>query len=407
MSYFSFFRSNWAMLSFGMLMTGFSAFGQTYFIALFNGALQQEFSLSAGEIGSWYGIATLTSGFCLIWLGPFVDKARLPIVTSVVVVALAISCMSMALLPQVGLLVIVYFFLRLSGQGFMSHVSLTTLGKRFDANRGKALSLGVAGFSIGEAFLPFLAVFLVSTFGWRETWGAMALFLVLIFLPLVLFLLNASDRTEQHNDPDKSMAEGKASDWTRLKVLRDFRFYLIIPNLIAAPFILTGLFFHAVHMANEKNWEITIIAQGLLLFSFASFVATLIIGSLVDRFGATRLYGFGVWFMIISFIALVAGDENWLGLAFYLLSGLTAGVNGTLSGALWAELYGTRHLGSIRSLTSAIMILSTGAAPALFGWMIDLGYSMNEIAFYSTIYTLAASLLVIITLFRIPRHSSR
>ena len=66
--------------------------------------------------------------------------------------------------------------------------------------------------------------------------------------------------------------------------------------------------------------------------------------------------------------------------------------------SLWAEIYGVNHLGSIRALTGALMVFSTALATATFGFLIDLGSSIEEIAFLCSLYVVVS--LAIVYIFR-------
>ena len=50
--------------------------------------------------------------------------------------------------------------------------------------------------------------------------------------------------------------------------------------------------------------------------------------------------------------------------------------------SLWAEIYGVNYLGSIKALTGSLMVFSTALATVIFGLLIDLGYSIENIAIY-------------------------
>ena len=59
------------------------------------------------------------------------------------------------------------------------------------------------------------------------------------------------------------------------------------------------------------------------------------------------------------------------------LMGASAGAATVLFGALWAEIYGTDNIGSIRSLGVTLQVLSTAVAPALMGALLDAGLRLE------------------------------
>ena len=62
----------------------------------------------------------------------------------------------------------------------------------------------------------------------------------------------------------------------------------------------------------------------------------------------------------------------------------------TIGGALWPELYGTRHLGAIRSMVVSIYVIATGLAPIGFGWLIDRGIEVASISMGASLYIVVA-----------------
>ena len=78
------------------------------------------------------------------------------------------------------------------------------------------------------------------------------------------------------------------------------------------------------------------------------------------------------------------------------LLGVTNGLTNVLLSSLWAEIYGVNYLGSIKALTGSLMVFSTALATAIFGVLIDLGYSIENIATLCSIYTAISIIIVII-----------
>ena len=84
---------------------------------------------------------------------------------------------------------------------------------------------------------------------------------------------------------------------------------------------------------------------------------------------------------------------SWTPFIYMGLIGINLGMAGPISGGLWPELFGTAHLGAIRSLTSPIVISATAAAPVLFGAAIDMGVGFNTLASGAVVFIIIAALL--------------
>ena len=80
------------------------------------------------------------------------------------------------------------------------------------------------------------------------------------------------------------------------------------------------------------------------------------------------------------------------------LLGVHLGMAGPVSGGLWPELFGTKNLGAIRSMTTPIMVASTAASPVLFGAMLDANIGFTQIVAVSMVYVVGAAMLAFLGL---------
>ena len=383
--YLHFVRRNARFLGFGFLLTFFSSFGQTTFIGLFGADLRAEFGLSHSTFGLLYAVATLASGFSLIWLGRWADRLDLRLYVALVCLAMASSALGFASASGVAGLGLALFALRLSCQGLLVHTAVTAMARYFLEGRGKAVSLASTGNTVGQGLFPPLAVAAAAAWGWRPTWIAIALGGVLVLIPLALWLLLGQRERHERLTAALEAASPKPGAvspvvWTRSAVLRDPAFYLVAPALLAAPFITTGFFFHIGALAEAKAWELGWLSGLYPAYAAVTVAAALAAGGLIDRRSAVRLLPRFLW-PLAGGLALLALFDHWLAAAGYMaLMGMTAGANYTLNGAIWAELYGVSHIGAIRALATALMIFATAASPAIFGGLLDAGVPIEAIA---------------------------
>ena len=101
--------------------------------------------------------------------------------------------------------------------------------------------------------------------------------------------------------------------------------------------------------------------------------------------------------LFISIFVLYYFNSSISSFVFLGLIGISNGLANILGSATWAEIYGVKHIGSIKALTTALMVLSTAFVTALFGVLIDNNFSIEQIALVSGSYVLIAlSLLFLI-----------
>lgn len=391
MDYLRFVIANRYFLGFGLVMMAFSSFGQTYYISLFGADIRATFGLSHGDIGLYYSVATLASGIAMLWIGRLVDLMSLPRLSIGVCLGLAVACLCMAAVPAAVLLYGVFFLLRLSGQGMMSHTALSSAARHFGADRGKAVGIVALGAPIGAGLAPVLTVLVVGLIGWRLSWAGGAALLVIAVLPGLLWLLRRSHLSGGEMAPS---AGAPARQWSRAEVLRDPRFYLIVPSVVATSYIVTGLFFHQTHIAATKGWSLTWLAACYLGYAAATVLAALAVGPLIDRFSANRLLPFYLAPLALTLLVLLGPAQDAMALVYLSCCGIATGTSQTVVNALWAEIYGVRHLGAIRALAFSLNIVASALSPFSLGWLIDRGVAVDSIVIGCFGYVVAASLLL-------------
>jgi len=166
-------------------------------------------------------------------------------------------------------------------------------------------------------------------------------------------------------------ATGKQADWRRRDVLGDVRFWSVLPAVLLPPFWATGLFLYQTSIAEMKGWSVGLMASAFVAFALTRVLFALLVGGGVDRLSARRLFPFCVLPLGIAMVLLLSFGGVWVPYLFMSLLGVTMGAGGSLRTALWAELYGVRHLGAIRSMMASLSVLSTAAAPALVGFALE------------------------------------
>ncbi|CAN0545547.1 unnamed protein product, partial [Laminaria digitata] len=309
-------------------------------------------------------------------------------------VGLGGCAMLMAGANSVFVLCLALFGLRLFGQGLLSHVAITAMGRWFSTERGRALSVATLGFPAGEAILPVLVAFFLTLFTWRDIWLGASVGMIVVMLPVLLWLgrlVKARGLDRPRNEATETGAPGRLS-WSRAQVLRDPKFYALLPGILAPPFIITGILFHQVHLVETKSWTLAAFAACYPLYAISATAVALGAGWMVDRSGAAYLLQFYLLPLALGLALLAATDAIFAAPIFMILMGASAGGATVVLGALWAELYGTDHLGAIRSLSVALLVLSTAIAPGLMGLLIDAQLDLEAQFAMLSVYVFACAI---------------
>ncbi len=392
MGYLQLLRQNPRSIGFGFLQAFFSGLGQTHFISLCTPMIMASFSLSATEYGSLYSLITLVSGFAIVFIGPSIDHYDARYFSVGIGLGLLVSLFLLVPMSNIYVVSAALFGLRLFGQGLSSSLSSITVARYFDLGRGKALSLSQLGYPIYEGLVTPASAFLLTLF---DFWVFILIFaasVVFIYLPLGFGLTRSLPKFNKNpvlGSSTKSATPGKSRSWSRKDVFSHWQVYFLIPQVLMPPFALTGLFFHQALIADLKSWSLPLMASGLFFFALGRIFNTFITGPLVDQLSATKLFPFYQLPLSVGFLLLGWMHSTWAPALCFLLFGLTVGSGGPIKSAIWAELYGVRHLGAIKSMFATLMIFSTAASPVLFGWVLDHSQTAKPL-----LYTLCLSSFV-------------
>jgi predicted MFS family arabinose efflux permease len=368
------------VIIFGFIFTFFSSFGQSFFLGLFNSSIRETLSISHGQFGSIYATATLLSSFILIWVGKKIDDINIFKFALFVILLLSFSSFLFSKISSITFLFFAIFLMRFSGQGMMSHTATTTISRYFTKSRGKALSIGWFGLSTAEFIMPVLIVYLLSIYAWQNIWFTISIS-ILIFLPIITYFLVKNLNFESREPSNENKDEIKyIKEWKRIEVIKDYRFYIICMNMLAMPWIATGVFVYQSFIIESKGWGEFVIAQSFMVYSILSVATLLIAGFLIDKFTARKLLIYMNIPLLIATIVIMFFDQSYSAFVFLGLIGISNGLANVLGSATWAEVYGVKYIGSIKALTTALMVFSTAFGTALFGFLIDIDYSIEQIA---------------------------
>jgi sugar phosphate permease len=403
-----FIRVEWRFLLFGMIMAFWSSLGQTFFISLFSDDIRAALDLSHGDFGTYYAIATTASAISLLWLGKLADTMRLEKLALFILVSLCSAAMFFSQINSLIMLVIGLYLLRMFGQGMMTHVYSTAMARRYVAARGRAISIAQLGHTISESVGPAGVVALHALFDWRTIWiilPASALILVAPFLRQLtrrtalqdgegIDGILSADQTQDHAN------QTSASDhWRRRDVLVDPRFWLAILWLVAVPsFVLTGLLFHQLFLADAKGVALSHWTASYVLYAIFAVIGSLTIGQLIDRFSARRVAPHTLLPNALACAALLFGSIDLGVPLFFIFFGLAIGMPHTANAALVAEIYGTRFMGEIKALFLLVSVFASALSPMIMGVMIDAGFGLDALLGLNIIVPLAAQFLATLVL---------
>ena len=364
-------------LAFGFLHFFFSSVGQTFFISLFVASMTARMGWAENTFAAIYSGVTLAAAFTLPVIGKQIDSTKVRYVSTITAVCILAGTLVLSVSETLAVLVVGLFVVRLGGQGVLPLIGSTTIGRYFEARRGRALSLSIIGLSVAEVLLPPLATYAILQYGYNLVWALAGGAVLLVFLPAVWLLVGRYDDFQRADTvADAKLQEAGREEqvsWTRAQVLRDPRFRLILPVVLFIPFVFTGLVFNQSVIAAERRYTAELMAYGLSAYGLVRVVFLLFGGDLIDRVGPHRMLRFALLPAVVGLLVLLVVEDSWSVPVFFGLAGVSAGTDSVMIPALWAQRYGPRYLGSIKSMVRVFVVVASAVAPILFSYGLGLG----------------------------------
>jgi len=392
----------WQWIGAGFMMTFASMGGQTLFIAQFNTDIRAYFELTDGQFAGLYTLATIFSATLIAFVGNITDKLSPRFLSAICLIGLALMAISMSLVTHWLVLCFILFGMRFFGQGMLPHIAQTAMSRWFNRFRGRALAFSQMGYTAGEALLPFVITTALISLNWRNVWAIVAAFLIIVMLPLVLLMLRDppdGKRAKARGDINPDSAESNeltGAEWSRNKVLRDPLFWPLMLGAMTLPALGTLYFFHQAHLVGVKGWDVTTYTAWFPIMSITGISVSILSGFLVDRYSAHRLLPIFLLPVGVACLIMANFDSVWTIPMFLMILAMGTGMTPSVVGALWAEMYGTTHIGAVRSLAIAGMVFASAAGPGISGAFIDAGINLETQSWFNAAYCFAISALYLV-----------
>lgn len=380
------FYYGWVIVFVGALGVFFSGPGQTYSISVFIDSYIKDFGWSRSQVSGIYSAATLIAGFCMFFVGRFIDRYGQRKMAIIAGIGLAIACFLNSYVTNIAMLFIGFFLLRIFGQGTMTLIPNTLVPQWFILKRGKALSLmAIGGFASSAAF-PLINTWLVSQWGWSFSWKLWGGLLILVFVPAAFFLIRNKPE-DVGLLPDGLTQKFKAKDspefveenWTLAEAKKTKSFWLLLVCVSIPSLVNTGLTFHLISIFKQNDLSVGISAMVLSMMAIVGFPISLGAGFILDRVKVNYILA-GIFIGEIVFVILLLFTNSFfMAIIFGLIWGISGGFERIALNYVWPSYYGRKALGSIKGSAMTVMVLGSALGPLPFGIAFDFFGGYQEI----------------------------
>ncbi|WP_226659550.1 MFS transporter [Pseudalkalibacillus hwajinpoensis] len=398
----------WYIVIVAAIAVFFSGPGQTYGVSVFIDYYIQEFGWSRSLVSGIYSTATLAAGLLLFIVGRLVDKYGQRRMMLTIGAFLAVACFWNSFVVGPVMLFIGFFMLRLFGQGSMTLIPNTLVPQWFILKRGRALSFMAIGGFLSSASFPPLNTWLISSFGWENAWRILGIALIVVFLPVVYFIVKnkpedigllpdhavskkrLAERREEKLEEEEEDEEFEVN-WTVKEAMRTRAFWLILFCVSIPALVNTGLTFHLFSILGEQGVPGSTAAIILSIMAIVGFPVTMVSGFILERVHVHIVLGLSFVGQIMFLLLLTQVQSYLLAIVFAVLWGIIGGIERITLNIIWPNYFGREHLGSIKGIATTTMVIGSAFGPLPFGIAFDLFGGYTEILLIILIFPVLGS----------------
>jgi MFS family permease len=375
-----------------------------YSLGPFIEPLQQEFGWSRAQTSSGITVAAFLSALFCIPIGMLVDRIgpRRVAMIGVLIMAAAFGLLGTTTGTKanwVGLWCVVAF----GTLWVQPTVWTSAVASRFEAGRGFAFAITLSGASVSAAVFPFLATWLIGSYGWRTAFAAMGgIWAALVFPIIVLFFRSAHDSTRME-PAAKPRAASAAVGMTLAQGLRSPTLYKLLMAGGLFAFTAIGAVVHFVPILTNSGASPLSAAGIASLVGIFSIVGRLGTGVLLDRFPG-HLIGAAAFLLPIlaSTLLLLNGANSISHVLAAIALGLTVGSEVDVIAYLAARHFGLKNFGALYGALVMALSLGTAFGPLAAGAVFDRYASYAPFLMLTTVLA-AASAAALFTLGPTPK----
>lgn len=370
-----------------------------YTLGPFMAPLEQEFGWSRAQISSAITVSNGVNALLGVLVGLLIDRwgpRRIGLI-GICVMTVAFACVGSATGTYANW-IFLWFLISIGAAWTQPTIWTSAVSSRFDASRGFAIAVTIAGSSVAATMLPILATAAIFNFGWRWAYVAIAAGYFILAFPLCLIFFrgkfdNVSKQPKASVDETPEPDVGEVTGLTAKEAFRSITFYrLSIAGLLFA-FCAMGSIVHFVPIITDRGLT-PVEAAGIAgLIGIASLCGRVATGWLLDRFRPERVALVTFALPSIAALLLIFGDGPIAYAAAAIVIGASLGGEFDIIIYLTTRHFGLKSFGVIFSTVLVFLTAATATGPLTAGAIFDNFGSYTNFLWLIVPMVLTASLL--------------
>jgi len=356
-------------LAFGYSNAAYLSFG------LFVLPLSEAFGWGRGDISVGSTIMSLSVAALAPVAGMLIDRhgPRRVLLPSVVLFAVVLASMYF-LTPHIWHFYAMCVLIALSAVCTAPATYARVIVSWFDRRRGLALGLALTGIGIGATVVPPLVQRVMTEWGWRSAYVALAM-CVLATLPVLALMVRDEPRElglAPDGDPVPSAGSAPAAviGLTAHEAVRTPAFWLMVFSFMVFGAYTLGTVVHLVPLLVDRGLERSTAALAASSLGFALIGGRLVAGYLLDRFFAPYVV-VGVMLAPVIAMAMLAAGASGTPAVFggAILLGVGLGAELDFMSYLLSRYFGLRSYAQLYGYMYGLFALGSALGPLFMGYV--------------------------------------
>ena len=409
----------WIVVALSFFTVAMSATVQQSFIVIFPAMLKQfDWSRTVFSLApALFGLVLSCNAFVVGTLSDRIDIKRLiPFGTALVAVGLVL-CFFIRELWQ---LILFFGVLCAVGGSAISLLPNTIIiSNWFVRRRGTAIGIIASGSGAGTlVFIPLLQL-VISGWGWRTGYLALALVIGPVLIPLIILFQKShpeqmglkplGDEPRSSQPSASTVSESLPGSAAELgsnalrsreivsSLLRSRRFWLCVFQFILGPLSTMPIITHQAVLLQGKGLSAMGSAVIVGVYGFSVFCGMIISGALSDRIGREWSYTAGTISILVGTLFLLSvpsGTGLGLPLFYAVFFGLGFGTRPSMDSATAADIFKGRYFGLIFGVLQLALGIGLFGGPILGGFVYDRSGSYTAAIVFCMVAVVVATVCI-------------
>lgn len=364
-----------------------SSFYGTYLtFSVFLKPILEEFAwtrtVTSGAISASVGV----SGLATIMAGRLADKYGGRILVIIGALLVGSGYLLMSQISSVWQLYLYFGIIIGIGMAACWTPINTAISRRFTEKRILALGITTSGMTIGQMVMAPIAVYWITTYGWRSAYVMLAIILVLAIIPALklsgrktpqIIRVGVRERKGEDSTSNKFEEPTQSSGWSATEAVKTIPFWMLMVTGIVISTSFYIVIVHIVAYATDIGIDSTMAALILTVMGGASILGKIVIEHSTSRIGSKSTLFILQALLALALFLFMQASSLWMLFAAGSLFGLGVGATSPIRTSMIPEFFGLKSIGTLIGLIDIAWRIGGITGPVLAGYIFDSSQSYD------------------------------